>query len=138
MNVHEHMSRVPDYTAFPTVDQMHAELDELAAAHPDLVRLRRIGTSRLGEPLRVVTIGSGPRDAVIIGGPHPNEPIGSLTVSALMRQLVEDTWLREEFGFRRHLIPCVDPGGPPGAPHPPSVRTRRVSAARRASSAPSG
>ncbi|MEV7004877.1 M14 family zinc carboxypeptidase [Streptosporangium sp. NPDC051022] len=111
MDVDRHISRVPDYTAFPTVDEMHAELDELAAAHPDLVRLRRIGTSRLGEPLRVATIGSGPRDAVIIGGPHPNEPIGSLTVSALLRQLVEDTWLREEFGFRWHLIPCVDPDG---------------------------
>ncbi|MEV8631845.1 M14 family zinc carboxypeptidase [Streptosporangium sp. NPDC051023] len=111
MDVDKHISRIPDYTAFPTVDQMHAELDELAAAHPDLVRLRRIGTSRLGEPLRVVTIGSGPRDAVIIGGPHPNEPIGSLTVSALMHRLVEDAWLREEFGFRWHLIPCVDPDG---------------------------
>ncbi|GAA3097612.1 M14 family zinc carboxypeptidase [Streptosporangium carneum] len=111
MDVDKHISRVPDYTAFPTVDEMHAELDELAAAHPDLVRLRRIGTSRLGEPLRVATIGSGPRDAVIIGGPHPNEPIGSLTVSALMRQLIEDAWLREEFGFRWHLIPCVDPDG---------------------------
>ncbi|OUC87833.1 M14 family zinc carboxypeptidase [Streptosporangium minutum] len=111
MDVDQHMSRVPDYTAFPTVDQMHAELDELAAAHPDLVKLRRIGTSRLGEPLRVATIGSGPHDAVIIGGPHPNEPIGSLTVSSLLRQLVEDASLREDFGYRWHLIPCVDPDG---------------------------
>ncbi|MFF4415388.1 M14 family zinc carboxypeptidase [Streptosporangium sp. NPDC001559] len=111
MNVDLYMSRVPDHTAFPTVDQMHAELDELAAAHPDLVRLRRIGTSRLGEPLRVATVGSGPRDAVIIGGPHPNEPIGSLTVSNLLRQLVEDASLREGLGYRWHLIPCVDPDG---------------------------
>ncbi|GAA2898606.1 M14 family zinc carboxypeptidase [Streptosporangium fragile] len=111
MDVAHHMSRVPDYTAFPTVDQMHAELDDLAAAHPDLVRLRRIGTSRLGEPLRAATIGAGPHDAVIIGGPHPNEPIGSLTVSTLLRQLVEDAALREDFGFRWHLIPCVDPDG---------------------------
>ncbi|MFF0866184.1 M14 family zinc carboxypeptidase [Nonomuraea sp. NPDC003560] len=111
MDVAPHMSRVPDFTAFPTVDQMHAELDDLAAAHPDLVRLRRIGTSRLGEPLRVATIGAGPHDAVIIGGPHPNEPIGALTVSTLLRQLVEDAALREDFGFRWHLVPCVDPDG---------------------------
>ncbi|MGW4475174.1 M14 family zinc carboxypeptidase [Nonomuraea sp. NPDC004354] len=111
MDVAHHMSRVPDYTAFPTVDQMHAELDELAAAHPDLVRLRRIGTSRLGEPLRAATIGSGPHDAVIIGGPHPNEPIGALTVSSLLRQLVEDASLREDFGYRWHLVPCADPDG---------------------------
>ncbi|MFI6316965.1 M14 family zinc carboxypeptidase [Nonomuraea sp. NPDC050556] len=94
---------------FPTVDQMHAELDTLAAT--GLVRLRRIGTSRLGEPLRVATIGSGPRDAVIIGGPHPNEPIGALTVSALLHRLVADRALREDFGYRWHLIPCIDPDG---------------------------
>ncbi|MFI6818342.1 M14 family zinc carboxypeptidase [Nonomuraea sp. NPDC050328] len=111
MDVTPFLSRVPGYTAFPTVDQMHAELDELAAAHPDLVRLRRIGTSRLGEPLRVASIGSGPDDAVIIGGPHPNEPIGALTVSALLRLLVEDAELREGFGYRWHLIPCADPDG---------------------------
>lgn len=111
MDVSPHLSRVPDYAAFPSVDQMHAELDELAAAHPHLVRLRRIGTSRLGEPLRVATIGSGPHDAVIIGGPHPNEPIGALTVSALLRLLIADEELREGFGYRWHLIPCVDPDG---------------------------
>ncbi|MFI6600776.1 M14 family zinc carboxypeptidase [Nonomuraea sp. NPDC050536] len=111
MDVDKYMTLVPDYAAFPTVDQMHAELDELAAAHPDLVRLRRIGTSRLGEPLRVATIGTGPHDAVIIGGPHPNEPIGALTVSSLLRRLIDDSWLREEFGYRWHLIPCVDPDG---------------------------
>lgn len=111
MDVDKYMSQVPDYAAFPTVDQLHAELDELAAAHPDLVRLRHIGASRLGEPLRVATIGTGPRDAVIIGGPHPNEPIGALTVSSLLRRLIDDAWLREEFGYRWHLIPCVDPDG---------------------------
>ncbi|MFI6296493.1 M14 family zinc carboxypeptidase [Nonomuraea sp. NPDC050790] len=111
MDIDLYVNQVPDYAAFPTVDQMHAELDHLAATHPDLVRLRPIGTSRLGEPLRVATIGVGPHDAVIIGGPHPNEPIGALTVSALLRRLVEDRWLREEFGYRWHLIPCVDPDG---------------------------
>ncbi|GAA4079893.1 M14 family zinc carboxypeptidase [Nonomuraea soli] len=111
MDVTPYLSRLPEYTAFPTVDEMHAELDELAAAHPGLVRLRRIGTSRLGEPMRVATIGAGPLDAVIIGGPHPNEPIGALTVSALLRLLIEDAPLREEFGYRWHLVPCVDPDG---------------------------
>ncbi|MFI6532959.1 M14 family zinc carboxypeptidase [Nonomuraea sp. NPDC050547] len=111
MNVDAYMNQVPDHAAFPSVDQMHAELDHLAATHPDLVRLRHIGTSRLGEPLRVATIGAGPHEAVIIGGPHPNEPIGSLTVSNLLRRLIDDPWLREEFGYRWHLIPCVDPDG---------------------------
>ncbi|MFC4531975.1 M14 family zinc carboxypeptidase [Sphaerisporangium dianthi] len=111
MDVRELMRRVPELDRFPGVDEMHADLDEAAARHPGLVRLRRIGTSRLGEPLRVLTVGAGSRDALIIGGPHPNEPIGSLTVSRLTRLLCEDAALREGLGYRWHLIPCVDPDG---------------------------
>ncbi|MFC4589431.1 M14 family zinc carboxypeptidase [Sphaerisporangium corydalis] len=111
MDVREQMRRIPDFDRFPSVDEMHAELDEIAARHPGLVRLRRIGTSRLGEPLRVLTVGDGPRDALVIGGPHPNEPIGSLTAGQLAWRLCEDAGLREELGYRWHLIPCVDPDG---------------------------
>ncbi|WP_214412424.1 M14 family zinc carboxypeptidase [Sphaerisporangium fuscum] len=111
MDVREQMRQVPHFDRFPSVDEMNAELDLLAARHPGLVRLRRIGTSRLGEPLRALTVGTGARDALIIGGPHPNEPIGALTVSQLIRRLCEDAALREELGHRWHLIPCVDPDG---------------------------
>jgi hypothetical protein len=111
MNLAEYMRQVPDLTRYPSVDALHAELDALAAAHPDLVRVRRIGTSRLGEPLRVLTIGDGPADAVVIGGPHPNEPIGGVTVAVLARLLCEDAVLRTELGFRWHLVPCADPDG---------------------------
>ncbi|MDH2428201.1 M14 family zinc carboxypeptidase [Sphaerisporangium sp. TRM90804] len=111
MDVGEQMRRVPPFDRFPRVDETHAELDELRARYPHLVRLRRIGTSRLGEPLRVLTVDGGPRDALVIGGPHPNEPIGSLTAGQLVRRLCEDAALREELGLRWHVIPCVDPDG---------------------------
>ncbi|MDT0549215.1 M14 family zinc carboxypeptidase [Streptomyces lonegramiae] len=111
MNTGEYLSRVPGSTAFPSVDAMHAELDALAATHPDLVRLRRIGTSRLGEPLRALTVGDGPADAVVIGGPHPNEPVGGLTVRALIKLLCEDPELRAKLGHRWHFVPCADPDG---------------------------
>jgi Zinc carboxypeptidase len=111
MNTGKHLSHVPGYTAFPSVDAMQAELDEMAAAHPDLVRLRHIGTSRLGEPLRALSVGDGPADAVVIGGPHPNEPVGGLTVSALIKLLCEDAELRAKLGYRWHFVPCVDPDG---------------------------
>ncbi|MFC7385773.1 M14 family zinc carboxypeptidase [Sphaerisporangium rhizosphaerae] len=111
MDVRDHMRRVPELDRFPSVDEMGAELDELAARYPGLVQVRRIGASRLGEPLRALTVGDGDRDALIIGGPHPNEPIGSLTVSHLTRLLCQDAALREGLGYRWHLIPCVDPDG---------------------------
>ncbi|WP_205314918.1 M14 family zinc carboxypeptidase [Nonomuraea lactucae] len=111
MNVREYMSRVPGYAAFPSVDAMRDEFDQVAAAHPDLVRLRRVGTSRLGEPLRALSIGDGPLDAVVIGGPHPNEPVGALTVSALIQLLCQDAGLRAGLGFRWHFVACADPDG---------------------------
>ncbi|WP_026411296.1 M14 family zinc carboxypeptidase [Actinomadura oligospora] len=111
MKLEQYMGRVPSRTAFPSVDDLNAELDALVAAHPDLVQVRRIGTSRLGEPLRALTVGDGPADAVVIGGPHPNEPVGFLTVVALLDLLCQDAGLRAELGYRWHFIACVDPDG---------------------------
>ncbi|MFI7637316.1 M14 family zinc carboxypeptidase [Nonomuraea sp. NPDC049400] len=108
MRVAEYMSRVPGYTAFPSVDALKAELDELAAAHPRLVRLRDIGASRLGEPLQALTVGNGPADAVVIAGPHPNEPVGALTVLTLVKLLCQDPGLLD---FRWHIVACADPDG---------------------------
>ncbi|HLU54035.1 MAG TPA: M14 family zinc carboxypeptidase [Pseudonocardia sp.] len=111
MNLAECMRRVPDFPRFPSVDDLHAEMDALATAHPELVRVRRLGTSRQGEPLRVLTLGDGRADAVVIGGPHPNEPIGGLTVGALAGLLCRDAALRAELGLRWHLVACIDPDG---------------------------
>lgn len=111
MKVAEYMSRVPGYAAFPSVDVLHAELDTAAAAYPDLVRLRHIGASRLGEPLRVLTVGDGPADAVVIGGPHPNEPVGFRTVTTLITLLCQDAALRTRLGYRWHFLACADPDG---------------------------
>ncbi|WP_223167945.1 M14 family zinc carboxypeptidase [Nonomuraea sp. SYSU D8015] len=111
MNVAAYMNRVPRHAAFPSVDALQAELEELAAAHPDLVRLRRVGVSRLGEPLHAATVGDGPADAVVIAGPHPNEPVGGLTAIALIKLLCGDPELRAELGFRWHVVTCADPDG---------------------------
>ncbi|MEU0570991.1 M14 family zinc carboxypeptidase [Nonomuraea sp. NPDC005983] len=111
MKVAEYMSQVPGRAAFPSVDALQAELQALVAAHPKLVRPRRIGASRLGEPLHVLTVGDGPADAVVIAGPHPNEPVGALTALALIKLLCEDSQLQAELGFRWHVVACADPDG---------------------------
>lgn len=105
------LERIPDVRAFPTVDEMQGELDRLAARHPDLVQLRRVGTSRMGEPIRMASIGRGARNVLVFGGPHPDEPVGSLTVRELGRILCADDGLRAATGVRWHLIPSVDPDG---------------------------
>ncbi|WP_281690448.1 M14 family zinc carboxypeptidase [Pseudonocardia thermophila] len=103
------LAHIPALDRFPTVDEMQAELDRLAQRYPDLVRVRRIGTSRLGEPIRMATVGDGECDALVFGGPHANEPVGFLAVRELAWLLCAEDRLRERLGFRWHLVPCVDP-----------------------------
>jgi hypothetical protein len=102
---------VPEYERFAGVDELDAELRRVADAHPDLVRLHRVGTSRLGDPLLCATIGDGRRDALVFAFPHPNEPVGGLTSIALAELLCRDGELRRTLDLTWHILPCVDPDG---------------------------
>ncbi|MQA82375.1 MAG: hypothetical protein GEV10_28590 [Streptosporangiales bacterium] len=105
------LDTVPDLTAFATADELAVEFDRLAEAYADACTLTRIGTSRLGEPLRCLTVGDGPRAAIVFAMPHPNEPVGGLTTIQLARRLCEDTALRQRTGYTWHIVPCIDPDG---------------------------
>ncbi|WP_406002803.1 M14 family zinc carboxypeptidase [Streptomyces sp. NBC_00829] len=110
---------VPETHAYPGVDELLASFRTLATAHPRLVTERRIGTSRLGEPLHCFTV-SDDRPAaddpdstsyVVVGGVHPNEPVGAVTALHLATTLCEDSSLRAHFGGAWHIVPCIDPDG---------------------------
>src|SRR6266702_6061262 len=105
------LDRVPEFDAFPTVDEMTAAVEQLAQRYPAVATLRRIGTSRLGEPLACLSVGSGTRGALLVGMPHPNEPIGAHTATYLAQLLCEDEALRESFDATWHIVPCIDPDG---------------------------
>lgn len=109
MDIRRYMANVPETDRFLTVDELHADLDRLADAYPDLVTLRRVGTSRLGEPIRMLSIGHGEHQALLFGCPHPNEPIGAQMLHHFSQALCDDAALRDTHGFTWNLIPCVDP-----------------------------
>ncbi|WOF21979.1 M14 family zinc carboxypeptidase [Microbacterium betulae] len=96
--------------SFPGVDALLAAADAVAAAHPDRVRRRRIGRSRLGEPIRAYSVGEGPA-VVVIGGVHPNEPIGFHTALRLLSDLAEGAGPAAELPATWHIVPCIDPDG---------------------------
>ncbi|MBY8821893.1 M14 family zinc carboxypeptidase [Sphingomonas colocasiae] len=75
------------------------------------VQVERLGESGQGRPIDLISIGNGERSALIVGAPHPNEPIGCLTVLALIRRLVRDRHFREQSGWRWHFIPAIDVDG---------------------------
>jgi len=103
------LKRVPPYDRFLGVDELVAAVRDAATRHPRLASLRDIGRSTDGEPIPMLTLGDGPRSALLVGCPHPNEPIGAMLVRFLVGELVERPDLRG--GWTWHLIPCIDPDG---------------------------
>ncbi|GAA5066618.1 hypothetical protein HNP84_000978 [Thermocatellispora tengchongensis] len=105
------LDTVPGFARFLTVDEINQGFEELAARWPEVASLRRVGTSRLGEPMWCLTVGDGPLHALVGAMPHPNEPIGGLTVVHLARRLCEDPGLRARTGYTWHIVACLDPDG---------------------------
>jgi len=102
---------VPNFTAFPLVDELVDQLGELASRYPEVASLARVGTSRLGEPIAALRVEGGPKEALVFGGVHPNEPIGGLTALHLARTLCAAPDLRHRLGYSWTLLPCIDPDG---------------------------
>lgn len=118
----ERAAALPDFPGYPGVDELLAQIEELAQEFPQLLTAKRIGTSRLGEPITLYTLALNstddpePADAaakhcLVVGGVHPNEPIGSHTIVRLLLDLLNDDSLRRRLGAVWHFIPCIDPDG---------------------------
>lgn len=102
---------IPDYPVFLTIDEMTASTHQLHSAYPDLTELRVVGETRRGDPIELLTIKGGDNRAFVFGGPHPNEPIGSMMTEYLTRRLCEDELLRNELGYTWHFIKSIDSDG---------------------------
>jgi len=111
MDVYQLIGDVPEYREFLTAQELSASSRDLARRYPRLVTLQTIGTSTEGRPIEMLTIGTGSKRALLLGTPHPNEPIGTLTLEFLTRRLCEDDDLREELGYTFYVIKCADPDG---------------------------
>lgn len=93
------------------MDDLGARAAALAARHPGTARLRRVGTSRAGTPLWLLSVGHGGRQALVVAGPHANEPVGGATVLLLAERVLADRRLREGAGTTWNLLLCLDPDG---------------------------
>ncbi len=110
MDLDEILRDVPDYREFLTVDELNASSEALAD-EIDHVEFFRIGESTEGEPISALKIGEGSKNALLFGFPHPNEPIGSMTLEYISRRLAEDDGLWEEMGYTWYIVKCIDPDG---------------------------
>jgi len=93
------------------VDELGARAAALVARRPRDARLRRVGTSRGGTPLWLLSVGHGSRQALVVAGPHANEPVGGATALRLAERALADPRLTGEADATWNLLLCVDPDG---------------------------
>ncbi|HJQ74471.1 MAG TPA: M14 family zinc carboxypeptidase [Gaiellaceae bacterium] len=105
------LARVPDFREFLTFEELRASSRALVREYPRLARLETIGASREGRPIELLTIGDGAVPVLLLGVPHPNEPIGTLTLEYLCRLFCEDDALRTGLDVTIHAIKVADPDG---------------------------
>jgi Zinc carboxypeptidase len=105
------VGRVPEYREFFTLDELRARTRALVAEFPGVARLETVGASAEGRPIELLTVGHGRRPALLVGVPHPNEPIGTLTIDFLTRLLCEDDELRTRLDVTVFAVPVADPDG---------------------------
>ena len=107
---HETISEVPHYESFYSVHE-HRERDRSLAAEYDHASFEILGESSDENEIWSLTVGDGRYTAVMFAAPHPNEPIGSMTIDFLAHRLAEDDAFRESLGYEFVFIKTIDIDG---------------------------
>ncbi len=111
MGKQEMLNQIPDYKDFLTVDEMNAALWALADRYPGMVDVFEAGRSRGDTPILCAKVGSGARNALFYGCPHPNEPIGAMMSYYFIGALAADPDYCASLGFTFYIIPMIDVDG---------------------------
>ena len=99
---------------YPTVAEVTEAARRLVSRSPGTGRLRRVGTSRAGRPILMLSVGHGPRHVLVVARPHPDEPVGGATALALA-ELVAGGDRRspatDPDAVTWDIVLCLDPDG---------------------------
>lgn len=107
---------VPDYQVFLTPDELDESSRALAAEFPETVELFEVGRTRKDRPLLCLKVGNPEAAdaaeirpaALVLGVPHPNEPIGCMLIEHFSRCLASNAELREELGYTWYFVKAWD------------------------------
>lgn len=110
MIINEILENVPAFKEFMTVKELNYSSKNLAKEF-NSVDLITLGKSTEGRQISCLKIGKGKQNALLFAFPHPNEPIGSLTIEFLSRFLAENPDITNELGYTWYLIKAIDSDG---------------------------
>jgi hypothetical protein len=109
LDVDEVLRSLPHFETFCSVARLDAQAEQLRREAGFTVA--RAGFSASGRPIHHVRFGTGRVKALVVGGAHAVEPIGSLTVYALLELLRRRTPALMIADVEWHIVPCIDPDG---------------------------
>ncbi len=110
MELKEILNQIPEYKEFMTISELDASSKKLAEKF-NYVDLKEIGKSREGRTIYCLKIGEGKKNALLFGFPHPNEPIGSMSLEFLSCFLAENPDFTKNSGYTWYLIKAIDIDG---------------------------
>jgi hypothetical protein len=102
------LREVPDYSGFLRVN----EIEKFAGNFRKYssVEERTIGKTAENKPLKMYSMGSGEKTALIIGVPHSDEPLGSLVTLYFINWMAKHPEV-DFFGWRWLIIPVLEQRG---------------------------
>jgi len=107
MKIESLLSRLPAELAIPSFAEMRERTKQLQGSRG--VEIQTIGEDREGEPIELISLGTGPKSVLVVGAPHPNEPIGCIGIEWLIEQFTADAALLDESACRWHFIKAIEP-----------------------------
>jgi len=102
------LDNVPSYSRFLRVNELEALVANFRQ-HPS-VDEKTIGKTAENKPLKMYSMGSGEKTALIIGVPHSDEPLGSLVTVYFINWLLKHPDV-DFFGWRWLIIPVLEQRG---------------------------
>lgn len=104
------LQAVPPFRKFCSVADLAALVEGLRE-RSTTCQVEIAGVSPRGTPIHHIRCGTGSRKALFVGFPHPNEPIGGLTVYSLLTLLDQGHRQLAAADVEWHIVPCIDPDG---------------------------
>lgn len=99
---------VPAYQEFLTVNELNESSKRLSSQYPKIVEMFEVGESSNGEKIQGLKIGEGATKVLLLGCPHPNEPIGAMSIEYLAKRIAENDVEREKLDCTWYMIKCCD------------------------------
>ncbi|XP_058452987.1 carboxypeptidase B1-like [Malaya genurostris] len=99
--------------SFPTYDEINDYLMQMATENFEWIRIRIIGWSVEGRPIRAITLNHKKTDTIIVdAGIHAREWITVSTALYLIKKLIEDSdQYRYLHDYKWVIVPLVNPDG---------------------------